>query len=441
MNLARVAPEKALGYAAPSIAGQKLSRFVGRYRQSSDYREKLCSILCACGILAVIYCLTFFSEMEASKCFQFMIMFPVLLLQPGIFVKLWKSSIAFKLTVVYLVYTWVTLHWGVVAEASMFTRFLKRSAYLLIFVSAVYIARPVFVRYWWVALSVFVICVLGVAVGLEHFVFNTGGEDKFTMNFGVLHHNLTAKFVSFLSLLIMGLSWSSKKTGFLLLIFASLFICYLAVLATASRGAILGLVTVFAVVCFAARDRNCLVMLAAAVCAFGGFKAVENHFEAIAPNAQDVEVSVDSFLDRKDSGRLQFWGRLLQRVDSDEYLFGTGYLTYDGCIEHPRWFPHAHGLYMSSFFHGGLVSLGLHVAIVLAVLVKGWQAAKVGKYMVLIFLSYMFIPALVDGKTLIFMDHKYHIDMLLFWSPVAVSISYLNKKEFFVKTKDDTAAC
>jgi len=132
-----------------------------------------------------------------------------------------------------------------------------------------------------------------------------------------------------------------------------------------------------------------------------------------------------SLLHRGDAGRVFIYQDLLERMDG-HWLTGVGLAASDdvrfpvGSWEFPRGFdmPHSHSAFVATYYHGGVVGLGLLLAVVGSAGVRAWRIArKRGDPTGLVLLVFGVGCLLPDGHRLVSNPHL--SSWLIFWLPVA----------------------
>ena len=196
------------------------------------------------------------------------------------------------------------------------------------------------------------------------------------------------------------------------IVLAALAVLTVAILLTASRNAIAG--CAFALVCLLwahkiARAAHCLAATALSALALG----------AALVGAYLWLPGADAYiLPRGDSFRLDIWWNYWTRIAADGPWFGLGVLT-DDLSEVQGWpVQHPHNLYLAVAWQGGLLALGLMLALVattLYTLLRHYAQAEAKLALAIWALA---LPAyLLDGYELV---DKIGWTWLLFWLPVAI---------------------
>ncbi len=126
-------------------------------------------------------------------------------------------------------------------------------------------------------------------------------------------------------------------------------------------------------------------------------------------------------LPRGDSYRLAIWGETIQRIlAGDGLLIGLGILTSDDVTVGGIVFPHAHNIYLSLLYKGGLVAVGLYAAVLIstfALLFTHFERedAKLG----ISILVMAVFAHLLDGHELV---DKVGDTWFLVWMPVGLAL-------------------
>ncbi len=126
-------------------------------------------------------------------------------------------------------------------------------------------------------------------------------------------------------------------------------------------------------------------------------------------------------LPRGDSYRLAIWGETIHRIlAGDGLLIGLGILTSDDVIVGGIVFPHAHNIYLSLLYKGGLVAVGLYAVVLIstfALLFSHFERedAKLG----ISILVMAVFAHLLDGHELV---DKVGDTWFLVWMPVGLAL-------------------
>lgn len=120
------------------------------------------------------------------------------------------------------------------------------------------------------------------------------------------------------------------------------------------------------------------------------------------------------------SFRPEIWSATLERITQSSWLFGAGILTPDGVKLGDLLFDHPHNLYLALLFQGGLVALGLFLALVCIAVgcgLKRYESAD-GKLVLAIF-ALGLSAFLLDGHHLV---DKVGEAWFLFWLPIGIAL-------------------
>jgi O-antigen ligase len=160
------------------------------------------------------------------------------------------------------------------------------------------------------------------------------------------------------------------------------------------------------------RDRRAAVALALLVVVIAlGFLLVGGDWAA-------------SLVNRGEAGRLFIYQSLIERMDG-RWWTGVGLAAGDdvefpvGSEDFPRGFtiPHSHSAFVATFFHGGVLGLGLLLALVGAAGVLAWRIARDrGDPTGAVLLFFGVVCLLLDGHRLVSKPHL--SSWLIFWLPV-----------------------
>jgi O-antigen ligase len=133
------------------------------------------------------------------------------------------------------------------------------------------------------------------------------------------------------------------------------------------------------------------------------------------------EAGRNFLLPRGDSFRPLIWSTIFERVWSAAPIFGLGILTPDDVVNGPDVHPHPHSMYLAVLYQGGVVGLGLFLALIAVVIrrllerLEQPEARVALGVLVIGLLSY-----LLDGHELV---DRIGETWFLFWLPVAISLS------------------
>ena len=132
------------------------------------------------------------------------------------------------------------------------------------------------------------------------------------------------------------------------------------------------------------------------------------------------ETTRDLLLPRATSYRMDIWMAVLERVMSENPLFGLGIGTVDHVFVAGYEFNHPHSLYFSVFFQGGLLGLGMFLLLIgwtLRVLLQHYGHADARLALGLFTIA--IVGYLLDGHELI---DKVSDMWFVFWLPVALAV-------------------
>lgn len=394
----------------------------GLYKHNKSHRHALCAWFCFVGLLSII--LAFFSipgSRVATNLFQGFIVFPVCILAPESIGSLWKKSFLFRGVVLLFFFNFATLFWGEqVADIELSVKFLRRILYTTTFISGITLSQPLFHKYPKVILTVLFICSLGAGYSLIQF-FSDPSIHRLTFHFEGGHPNQAGWIYGLVGVGIIAAfrkNLSEKRT---MLIFATLTLLFFTVLMTASRSSILGILSTLCVFIFFVRDRRAWIPCTAMLIAILLYIPSSQHFKNTPGKSR---YSAQRLISRKDAGRLSIWGYLIDRMDAKDKVIGKGFLADDTSKDHrAAILSHSHSLYVSSFYHGGIIALLLHIGILTGAIVIGFRETKNGRISIILLLAFMFIPSLTDGKGIMNLSTKFPPEILLFWIPISLAVA------------------
>lgn len=154
---------------------------------------------------------------------------------------------------------------------------------------------------------------------------------------------------------------------------------------------------------------------------FVGFVSAVGAVLALAIVAATTVPAISDFLfPRGSSFRPEIWSAAWERISQDGVWFGLGILTPDDFVVDGFTMPHAHSMYLSLAYQGGVVALGLFVAVALSAFATfsrfyDDRDAKLGMSLLAIAMS----AYCLDGHELI---DKVGDTWFLFWLPVGLAL-------------------
>ncbi len=251
------------------------------------------------------------------------------------------------------------------------------------------------------------------AAATARFFLDTPPEGRLH-GLGGVHNSLTAaQAYAVVTLVALDTAYRSKPLRWRVLGIASALPAALAVLLCGSRSAWLALPVGLGVLLLAHRGTAPLrfagVMVAGAV-------AIALLAFALAAN----EYTRDFLLPRADSFRLGIWEAVLADVVRHGPWFGRGILSPDEVSVQGIGFRHAHSMYLSVLYHGGVVAAALLAATLggtAVVLVRRLGHAEARLAIALLAAGAVFW--LVDGRQLV---ERVGVHWWLFWLPVATAV-------------------
>lgn len=119
------------------------------------------------------------------------------------------------------------------------------------------------------------------------------------------------------------------------------------------------------------------------------------------------------------SFRPVIWGGVLEQMDSWRWLVGAGIDAPSQIASQGHTFDHAHSIYVSTLFHGGLIGLGLLIALMVAVAVRLWRSESSLGSVALPLFAFAAVVLAVDGDRLL---EKMDFPWIVFWLPVALTL-------------------
>ena len=397
----------------------KLKTLVKNFKNN---RQILSSYICAVGILTTLISILIIPSTRITfNLFMGLVVFPFFILSPDTLLRMWRTSVIFRLVLFLLTLNFLSLFWGATkADTHTMFKFIHHIFYIIAFIGGCYQSISV-LKSWKKSMdAILILSFIGASVAL--FVFFRDPEtQRLTYHLKDFHPNGTGWIYGLLSVGIMG-NLLFKKTSRVVqfICFVSLSVLFTSVMFTSSRTSILGVLFSVLTFWFFTQDRRVLIPV------FSVFFAVFIYSvdSAFLEKANDRSIiSTTRLVTRKGSGRIRLWKELIGEMKSKEYLFGKGFLENDSNKTNSN-VPHPHSLFLSSFFHGGGVVLFIHAWIVVLVMFKGYLMTRNGSILLLLLCVFTVFPSLFDGKTIIHINSVFSPDMFIFWIPVALSISY-----------------
>ncbi len=251
------------------------------------------------------------------------------------------------------------------------------------------------------------------AAATARFFLDTPPEGRLH-GLGGVHNSLTAaQAYAMVTLVALDTAYRSKRLRWRVLGIASALAAALAVLLCGSRSAWLALPVGLGVLLLAHRATAALRFAGATV---AGAVAIALLAFALAAN----EYTRDFLLPRADSFRLGIWEAVLADVARHGLWFGRGILSPDEVSVQGIGFRHAHSMYLSVLYHGGVVAAALLAATLggtAVMLVRRLGHAEARLAIALLAAGAVFW--LVDGRQLV---DRVGVHWWLFWLPVATAI-------------------
>ena len=257
------------------------------------------------------------------------------------------------------------------------------------------------------------------AAATARFFLDTPPEGRLH-GLGGVHNSLTAaQAYAVVTLVALDTAYRSKPLRWRVLGIASALAAALAVLLCGSRSAWLALPVGLGVLLLAHRGTAPLRFAGATV---AGAVAIALLAFALAAN----EYTRDFLLPRADSFRLGIWEAVLADVARHGPWFGRGILSPDEVSVQDIGFRHAHSMYLSVLYHGGVVAAALLAATLggtAVVLVRRLGYAEARLAIALLAAGAVFW--LVDGRQLV---ERVGVHWWLFWLPVATAVGLATGK-------------
>ena len=133
------------------------------------------------------------------------------------------------------------------------------------------------------------------------------------------------------------------------------------------------------------------------------------------------DATAQMILPRGSSFRPEIWGETLRLIlENDALLLGRGILTSDDVMAGGVLMPHAHNIYLALVHQGGLVALGLYIAVLASAIINMFRNfdladARLGASILIV----ATFSHLLDGHELI---DKVGDTWLLVWMPVGLAL-------------------
>lgn len=251
------------------------------------------------------------------------------------------------------------------------------------------------------------------AAATARFFLDTPPEGRLH-GLGGVHNSVTAaQAYAVVTLVALDTAYRSEALRWRFLGIGSALAAALAVFLCGSRSAWLALPVGLGVLLLAHRTTAPLRFAGATV---AGAVAIALLAFVLAAN----EYTRDFLLPRADSFRLGIWEAVLADVARHGPWFGRGILSPDEVSVQGIGFRHAHSMYLSVIFHGGLVGAALLAATLggtAVVLVRRLGHAEARLAIALLAAAAVFW--LVDGRQLV---ERVGVHWWLFWLPVATAV-------------------
>lgn len=216
----------------------------------------------------------------------------------------------------------------------------------------------------------------------------------------------------------------------------SVVLLLVAVCFTRSRGALLALLTAYAVLTCTRGLRRmvipwCTFLLVIAGFAFSG-PWVERIAEAQVRSRTELSASlialqpVAEMVQRGDAGRLDLYQRAFQSFNEpDRWILGIGQWGPEEacCRSLTRLQYHLHSAYFATFIHGGLIGLALLLVVLAIGSRRAYSLARQGNDIWLALLAYGSAGLLFDGQTFTSFTSIPQMEVLIFAFPLAAASS------------------
>jgi hypothetical protein len=399
-----------------------MKKLLSSYANLREQRHKLCSWACLIGIVATTLSLIGQDGSRlASNFFQALIVAPTFILAIDAFPKIWKSSWTFKLALLVLIINFISLFYGEeLASSKIISKFFRRIIYTTGFIGGISVAMPLLQKYQKYIFYTLLACSLGAAAALWIF-YSSPTLARLPYHFQDLHTNKAGWIYGLISTGILTLIPHNQSRISRILVFVALSALFSAVMLTSSRSSIPGVSSAILLFIGLIRNRCILIPVCAAIVAVIIYTATGS---ALNGSPKGRLISTGKLVNRKDSGRIEFWQELIGSMKPKEYIIGKGFLADHSSKKlDPEVWCIPHSLYVSSFFHGGILALLSHLALSGAVIGVGFYSAKRGSISILLLAGFAAIPSLVDGKSIIDISQKFPPEVLLFWIPVAIAVA------------------
>ena len=127
----------------------------------------------------------------------------------------------------------------------------------------------------------------------------------------------------------------------------------------------------------------------------------------------------EALLERSTSFRPQIWVEFLTKIVSGNFFLGFGINTDPAFYADGIEFKHAHSIYLSTLFYGGIVGLGLFLTLIGQVIYTQVKNPTRLTIYVLPLLVFGLVCLVFDGNRLV---RKVDFTWLLIWLPIALSL-------------------
>ena len=259
---------------------------------------------------------------------------------------------------------------------------------------------------------------------------HTHNVSRIQYHIGDVHPILIGQRFGFLFILfLVFIAGEPKKSWICFVVDCFLMVIFLlVVIYTYSRAAYIGvLISAGAFLVFKGRDKYFYWLICSAI----SLSIISSKFFVFFfSKTEDVEI-ISKVVGRGSAGRFKIWSELVSRMHGLDFLIGRGYWASDTTIE--VFGPsgvHPHGIYMFSFYHGGLLLLLMHVFVVCFAFIIGIKSAKRGYIFLLLLFLFSFFPALTEGIYIFGLrGGELRFPVILFWLLVGVAIFQENENK------------
>ena len=435
--------------------------FIEKYKQAQTRRLTIATWTSFIGLSFALFFAFTHSELYWVKAtIKSVVAIPIAILIPRELFRFKSKSLIYKISLLFMGSIFISLFIGdeqITSKAVM--NLFRRCFYIISCLIAAPLAMPLFRKYKKPLSGLLLIASAFAIYPLFHFA-TTPNLTRLIKLAPDLDANTTGWIYVILSGFILNTCPKKASLKWILPCLLSLIVLFSAIMLTASRTSILGMLGLLGVFLVFSRDRRLVMALFALIVSAGVYwhggkisqpsqtvrqKVATTSVSApSAPNPKEIEkktptpepvpiaqkkailtaqqstpVKPNASIIRGAPYRPQIWSALLERMEGLEKLSGRGHLSFAGHAE----FSIPHCMYLATYYHAGILALLLHISLTILLLILGFRAAKTGFLLPLSLLAICLPANLFDGAGIL---HGVS-SMLLIWPTICAALCFNSK--------------